>query len=58
MDATSTRSRPNTAMAAWSRSCPKRKIFDQLFEAIGDICDILCPQEFWNYLRAVGYASN
>jgi hypothetical protein len=23
-DATSTRSRPNTAMAAWSRSCPSR----------------------------------
>ncbi len=34
------------------------RTFDQLFEAIGDICDMFSPQECWNYLQAAGYASN
>ena len=32
--------------------------FAQLFEAIGDICDMFSPEECWNYLQAAGYASN
>jgi len=34
------------------------RTFDQLFEAIGDSCDMFSPQECWNYLQAAGYASN
>lgn len=34
------------------------RTFDQLFEAIGDICDMFSPQECWNYLQAAGYAPN
>ena len=34
------------------------RTFDQLFNAIGDICDMFSPQECRNYLQAAGYASN
>jgi len=33
------------------------RTFDQLFNAIADICDMFSPQECWNYLQAAGYAS-
>ncbi len=32
------------------------RTFDQLFQAIGDICDMFTPAECWNYLKAAGYA--
>jgi hypothetical protein len=32
------------------------RTFDQLFEAIGDICAMFTPEECWNYLQAAGYA--
>jgi transposase len=31
--------------------------FSQLFNAIGEICEMFNPQECWNYLHAAGYAS-
>jgi len=32
--------------------------FDQLFEAIGDICDMFSPHQCWTYLQTAGYVSN
>jgi transposase len=34
------------------------RTFDQLFEAIGDICDMFSPHQCWTYLQTAGYASN
>lgn len=31
--------------------------FTDLFNAIGEICDLFSPQECWNYFEAAGYAS-
>ncbi len=31
--------------------------FSQLFNAIGEICEMFSPQECWNYLHAAGYVS-
>lgn len=33
------------------------RTFDQLLEAIGDICDLFTPAECWNYLNHAGYVS-
>ena len=33
------------------------RTFDQLIEAIGDICDLFTPDECWNFFEAAGYAS-
>jgi transposase len=33
------------------------RTFDDLWRAIGTICDLFEPQECWNYLSAAGYAS-
>lgn len=33
------------------------RTFDQLIDAIGEICDLFTPDECWNYLAAAGYAS-
>jgi transposase len=33
------------------------RTFDDLWRAIGNICDLFEPQECWNYLSAAGYAS-
>jgi len=33
------------------------RTFDQLLNAIGEICDLFNPEECWNYLQAAGYAS-
>ena len=32
--------------------------YDQLIDAIGDVCDLFLPQECWNFLKAAGYASD
>ena len=32
------------------------RTFDQLINAIGEICDLFTPEECWNYLVAAGYA--
>ena len=33
------------------------RTFDQLIEAIGEICDLFTPDECWNFFKASGYAS-
>ena len=33
------------------------RTFDQLIDAIGEICGLFTPDECWNYLAAAGYAS-
>ena len=33
------------------------RTFDQLLEAIGDICDLFTPDECWSYFGAAGYVS-
>ena len=33
------------------------RTFDQLIEAIGEICDLFTPEECWNFFKATGYAS-
>jgi len=33
------------------------RAFEQLFEAIGDICAMFTKDECWNYFQAAGYAS-
>ena len=32
--------------------------FDQLIEAIGEICDLFTPDECWNFFHTTGYASS
>jgi transposase len=33
------------------------RTFEQLLDAIGDICELFTPDECWNYMLAAGYAS-
>lgn len=33
------------------------RTFDQLIEAIGEICELFTPEECWNFFKASGYAS-
>jgi len=33
------------------------RTFDQLLQALGDICNLFTPEECWNYLRHAGYVS-
>ena len=33
------------------------RTFDQLIEAIGDICDLFTPDQCWNFFQAAGYVS-
>ena len=33
------------------------RTFDELIDAIGDICDLFDPVECWNFFKAAGYAS-
>ena len=33
------------------------RTFDQLIEAIGNICDLFTPDQCWNFFQAAGYAS-
>jgi len=34
----------------------KARTLDDLWRAVGDICDLFDPIECWNYFRAAGYA--
>ena len=34
------------------------RTFDQLTDAIGDVCDLYSPNECWNFFKAAGYASH
>ncbi len=34
------------------------RTFTDLFQALGDICQVFPPQECWNYFKAAGYVSN
>jgi len=36
----------------------KARTFDELWKAIGNICDLFSPDECWNYLKQAGYASD
>lgn len=36
----------------------KARTIDDLWRAVGDICDLYTPEECWNYLREAGYASD
>ena len=33
------------------------RTFDQLIEAIGEICELFTPEECWNFFKAAGHAS-
>lgn len=34
------------------------RTIDEMWKAIGDICELYTPEECWNYFKAAGYASN
>ncbi|MBB6251354.1 transposase [Nitrospirillum iridis] len=34
------------------------RTINDLWKAVGNICDLYAPDECWNYLKAAGYASN
>lgn len=34
------------------------RILDDLWRAVGDICDLFAPDECWNYLKAAGYVAH
>jgi hypothetical protein len=34
------------------------RTFEDLQNAIGDICAVFDPEECWNFFKAAGYASN
>ena len=34
------------------------RTFDQMFDALAEVCDLFTPDECWNYFREAGYASN
>lgn len=34
------------------------RTIDDLWQAVGDICELYTPQECWNYLKAANYASD
>lgn len=36
----------------------KARTFDDLWKAIGNICDLFSPEECWNYIKKTGYASD
>lgn len=36
----------------------KARNIDELWRALGDICDLFTPEECWNYLKEAGYASD
>lgn len=36
----------------------KARTIDELWKAVGSICDLYTPEECWNYLKEAGYASN
>jgi transposase len=34
------------------------RTLDDLWRAVGDICDLFEPEECWNYLKAAGYVAD
>ena len=34
------------------------RTFDTLLQALGDICDLFDPQNYWNFLKAAEYAAD
>ena len=34
------------------------RTFTQMFDALGQICDLFTPEECWNYFKATGYVSD
>ncbi|MDH7975918.1 transposase [Sphingomonas sp. AR_OL41] len=36
----------------------KARSIDDLWRAVGNICDLYTPEECWNFLKQAGYASN
>lgn len=34
------------------------RIFDQMFDALAEVCDLFTPQECWNYFCDAGYGSS
>ena len=34
------------------------RTYDALIKAIGDICTLFEPEEYWNFFNAAGYASD
>ena len=34
------------------------RTIDDLWKAVGNICDLYSPEECWNYLKHAGYASD
>jgi transposase len=40
----------------WLRKAAART-YDDLWRAIGDVCDLFSPDECWNYLRKTGYVA-
>ena len=38
--------------------CAEARNFDDLWQALGNICNLFEPEECWNYLKASGYASD
>jgi transposase len=37
--------------------CLEARTYDQLIQVLGDICGLYDPGEFWNFIKAAGYAS-
>lgn len=37
--------------------CIEARTYDTLIQALGNICDLFCPNECWNYFKAAEYAS-
>ncbi|MGB3830742.1 MAG: IS630 family transposase, partial [Mesorhizobium sp.] len=33
------------------------RTLDDLWRAVGNICDLFTPDECWNYLKAAGYVA-
>jgi hypothetical protein len=34
------------------------RTFDQLIQALGDVCTLFNPNECWNFFKAAGYVSD
>lgn len=34
------------------------RTFDQMFDALAEVCDLSTPQESWNYFCEAGYGSS
>jgi len=48
---------PREARKALLRKAAARTL-DDLWRAVGNICDLFTPNECWNYLKAAGYVAH